>query len=80
VAYVGGAPGSAPAELWGSGDGGTLLRVTPGGSAAPSVQTPTVFGLADIAFQGQIGVAVGLSGTILRTGDGGAHWQVVTGK
>jgi photosystem II stability/assembly factor-like uncharacterized protein len=80
VAYVGGAPGSAPAELWGSGDGGTLLRVTPGGSAAPSVQTPTVFGLADVAFQGQIGVAVGLSGTILRTGDGGAHWQVVTGK
>jgi photosystem II stability/assembly factor-like uncharacterized protein len=44
------------------------------------VQTPTVFDLADIAFNGKNGVAVGLGGTIAHTADGGAHWEVVTGK
>lgn len=80
VTYAGGAPGSAPSELWGSGEGGALLRVALGGAAAPTVQTPTVFDLADIAFNGQSGVAVGLGGTIVHTADGGAHWEVVTGK
>jgi photosystem II stability/assembly factor-like uncharacterized protein len=80
VAYVGGAAGSAPSELWGSGEGGALLRVGLGGGGAPTVQTPTVFDLADIAFNGKNGVAVGLGGTIVHTADGGAHWEVVTGK
>jgi photosystem II stability/assembly factor-like uncharacterized protein len=80
VVYVGGASGSAPSALWGSGEGGALLRVGLGGAAAPTVQTPTVFDLADVAFNGQDGVAVGLGGTIVHTADGGAHWEVVTGK
>ncbi len=80
VAYVGGTSSSAPSELWGSGEGGALLRVALGGGAAPAVQTPTVFSLADLAFHGNNGVAVGLGGTIVHTGDGGAHWEVVTGK
>ena len=80
VAYVGGTSSSAPTELWGSGEDGTLLRVALGGAAAPTVQTPTVFDLSDIAFNGQNGVAVGLGGTIVHTADGGAHWEVVTGK
>jgi photosystem II stability/assembly factor-like uncharacterized protein len=80
VVYVGGASSAAPSELWGSGEGGALLRVGLAGGAAPTVQTPTVFDLADIAFNGKNGVAVGLGGTIVHTGDGGAHWEVVTGK
>jgi photosystem II stability/assembly factor-like uncharacterized protein len=80
VAYGGATSGSAPSELWGSGEGGALLRIALGGGAAPTEQTPTVFDLADIAFNGQNGVAVGLGGTIVHTADGGAHWEVVTGK
>jgi photosystem II stability/assembly factor-like uncharacterized protein len=80
VTYVGGAPGSAPTELWGSGEGGALIRIALEGAGAPTVRTPTVFNLADLAFQGRNGVAVGLGGTIVHTADGGAHWQVVTGK
>jgi photosystem II stability/assembly factor-like uncharacterized protein len=80
VVFAGGTSGSAPSAVWGSGEGGALLRVGLGGAAAPSVQTPTVFDLADIAFNGQDGVAVGLGGTIVHTADGGAHWEVVTGK
>ena len=60
--------------------GGALLCVGLGGAAAPTVQTPTVFSLADLAFHGNNGVAVGLGGTIVHTADGGAHWEVVTGK
>jgi photosystem II stability/assembly factor-like uncharacterized protein len=81
VTYVGGASGSAPTQLWGSGDGGALVRVAlAAGGAPPTEQSPTVFSLADIAFSGKNGVAVGLGGTIVRTGDGGAHWKVVTAK
>ncbi|MGB6564711.1 MAG: hypothetical protein WBE69_19075, partial [Candidatus Binataceae bacterium] len=80
VVFAGGTSGSAPSAVWGSGEGGALLRVGLGGAPAPTVQTPTVFDLADIAFNGQDGVAVGLGGTIVHTADGGAHWEVVTGK
>src|SRR5512146_3461396 len=81
VTYAGGTSGSATAEMWASGGGGTLLRVAlDAGAAAPTEQAPTVFDLADIAFNGNDGVAVGLGGTIVHTADGGAHWAVVTGK
>jgi photosystem II stability/assembly factor-like uncharacterized protein len=81
VTYAGGTSGSAAAELWGSGEGGALLRVALGaGAAAPTELAPTVFDLADIAFHGGNGVAVGLGGTIVHTGDGGVHWKVVTGQ
>lgn len=81
VAYAVGASGAAPTELWGSGEGGALVRVALGaGGALPTEQSPTVFSLADLAFSGNNGVAVGLGGTIVHTGDGGAHWKVVTGK
>jgi photosystem II stability/assembly factor-like uncharacterized protein len=80
VTYSGATSSSAPSELWGSGEGGALLLVGLGSAAAPTVQTPTVFDLADIAFNGKNGVAVGLGGTIVHTADGGAHWEVVTGK
>ncbi len=79
VVYFGGAANSASQELWGSGDGGALLHVELNGGA-PAVQTPTVFSLSDVAFNGNNGVAVGLGGTIVHTADGGAHWMVVTGK
>ena len=80
VTYGGATSSSAPTELWGSGEGGALLHVALGGGAPPKEQTPTVFDLADLAFNGQNGVAVGLGGTIVHTADGGAHWDVVTGK
>jgi len=80
VVYVGGTSSSAPSALWGSGEGGALLHVGLGGAAKPTVQSPTVFDLADLAFNGQNGVAVWLGGTIVHTADGGAHWEVVTGK
>jgi photosystem II stability/assembly factor-like uncharacterized protein len=81
VTYAGGASGSAPTELWGSGEGGALVHVAlNAGAAPPAEQAPTVFDLSDIAFNGNNGVAVGLGGTIVHTGDGGAHWKVVTGK
>ena len=79
VVYAGGSAGNAPSQLWGSGDGGALLRVGLAGGA-PTVQTPTVFSLSDISFDGNNGVAVGLGGTIVHTADGGAHWKVVTGN
>lgn len=79
IVYFSGAANSAPQELWGSGDGGALLHVELNGGV-PAVQTPTVFSLSDVAFNGNNGVAVGLGGTIVHTSDGGAHWTVVTGK
>jgi photosystem II stability/assembly factor-like uncharacterized protein len=79
-ASAGGTSGSAAAELWGSGEGGALLHVALGAGASPTEQAPTVFDLADIAFHGSNGVAVGLGGTIVHSGDGGAHWKVVTGQ
>jgi photosystem II stability/assembly factor-like uncharacterized protein len=79
VVYAGGPSGGPPAQLWGSGDGGALLRVGLAGGA-PTVQTPTVFSLSDVSFNGNNGVAVGLGGTIVHTADGGAHWKVVTGN
>jgi photosystem II stability/assembly factor-like uncharacterized protein len=79
LAYMGGNSAIGPLELWGAGDGGTLMRVA---LSAPgcTIQQPTVFSLNDLAFHGQDGVAVGLSGTILRTSDSGGHWQLVSGK
>jgi photosystem II stability/assembly factor-like uncharacterized protein len=79
VVYAGGSTGGAPSQLWGSGDGGALLRMGIAGGS-PRIQTPTVFSLSDIAFDGSNGVAVGLGGTIVHTSDGGAHWKVVTGN
>jgi photosystem II stability/assembly factor-like uncharacterized protein len=71
--------GSTATELWASGENGALVRVAVVGDEAAAVSAPTVFSLNDLAFQGRNGVAVGLGGTIVRTGDGGAHWKGVTG-
>lgn len=80
IVYVGNGPNSAPEELWGSGDGGALMHVGLKSDGSPAVQTPTVFSLSDVAFNGTNGVAVGLGGTIVHSSDSGAHWTVVTGK
>ena len=80
IVYVGNGSNSAPQELWGSGDGGALMHVALKGDGSPAVQTPTVFSLSDVAFNGTNGVAVGLGGTIVHSSDSGAHWTVLTGK
>jgi photosystem II stability/assembly factor-like uncharacterized protein len=79
VAYASESATGKPTQLWGSGDGGALLRIGLAGGG-PTIQTPTVFSLSDLAFNGDNGVAVGLGGTIVHTADGGAHWKVVTGN
>jgi len=66
------------ARFWMAGDDGVLLNASlDGNGGAVSVQ-PTFSVLNDVAFAGQTGIAVGFSGTILRTDDGGGHWKKVS--
>lgn len=79
ISYADGTAYPNAGQLWAVGDDGALMRMALTGGAA-KVNHPTVFSLNDIAFNARDGVAVGLSGTILWTADGGNHWQAVAEK
>ena len=65
------------ARVWMAGDDGVLLDVGLNDSRQPEAVQPTFAVLNDVAFAGKTGIAVGFSGTILRTDDGGSHWRKV---
>lgn len=71
-----------PTALWMAGEDGTLVMLpltdgTPAVSSHPRFFHPTFYSFADVAFSGRVGVAVGTEGTIVRTDDGGSHWEQV---
>jgi photosystem II stability/assembly factor-like uncharacterized protein len=66
------------ARFWMAGDDGVLLNASLDGSGKATSMQPTFSVLNDVAFAGQTGIAVGFNGTILRTDDGGGHWQKVS--
>jgi photosystem II stability/assembly factor-like uncharacterized protein len=67
-------------RIWMAGDNGTLLDMALDGVRDVSTVQPATAALADIGFRGSTGIAVGFNGTVLRTVDGGAHWQRVGQK
>lgn len=74
--------GGEPMELWMAGENGALIVMpliegVPSNLSHPSLYRPTLNSLADLAFSGRVGIAVGIQGTILLTTDGGRNWQKV---
>ncbi len=63
-------------NVWVGGAGGRMFDQAPGGQWKPSDRA-TFHDLTDLAFVGQLGVAVGLNGTILLTNNAGEQWQAV---
>jgi len=59
------------------GGGGLILRID-GDGQVRSVPSPVSVDLYDVAFEGNVGIAVGDAGTLLRTVDGGASWSAET--
>jgi len=58
------------------GEGGVIVRSTDGkGLSWSVVSSPVSAGLRDVHFQGEAGWAVGESGTVLHSADGGQSWQ-----
>lgn len=62
-------------QVWLGGEGGRLVGKDASGKWV--VQRPTFNDITGLAFSGKMGYAVGLNGTILRTDNAGAQWQVV---
>lgn len=68
--------------LWMAGNNGTIASVpTADATLAPlRIQHPSFSALTAIAFDGSVGLATGLNGTLLRTNNGGKSWQPVAAK
>ena len=66
----------AAKKLWIGGSGGKLFDEGPDGQWQ-AVDRSTFHDLNDMAFAGDLGVAVGLNGTILLTNNAGEQWQAV---
>ncbi len=72
--YVG-APDRTRDRVWFGGRRGQMLSLD---SAGHWTRHRVVFNaVTDLAFAGKLGLAVGLNGTILRSGDGGKEWHPV---
>jgi photosystem II stability/assembly factor-like uncharacterized protein len=66
----------ASKKLWAAGAGGRMfLSAQPG--QWTSLDRTAFHDITDLAFVGNLGVAVGLNGTILLTNNGGEQWQAV---
>ena len=73
IAFVGSAG-------WIVGEFGRILRSSDGGVTWSSVPSPVKTSLTGVAFHDEVrGVAVGLEGVMLVTGDGGQHWKQAVG-
>jgi photosystem II stability/assembly factor-like uncharacterized protein len=69
---------SEKGDVWLGGYEGFLAKVNPEQMREQQVATHTASSLTAIAFSGVLGVATGMSGTLLVTGDGGTQWQLLT--
>jgi photosystem II stability/assembly factor-like uncharacterized protein len=67
---------SANKKLWLGGTGGRMFDQAPDGPWKSPDRT-SFHDITDIAFNGNVGVAVGLNGTILVTQNAGDQWQAV---
>lgn len=63
-------------KLWAAGAGGRMFDSTQPGQWQ-SLDRTAFHDITDLAFAGNMGVAVGLNGTILLTNNAGAQWQAV---
>ncbi len=63
-------------KLWVAGYGGRMFDQAQGGQWQ-SVDRTAFHDITDLAFAGNLGVAVGLNGTILLTNNAGEQWQAV---
>ncbi len=80
VTYIAEDRGKPASAIWMAGNDGTMVLMPLVNHTPPAVLQPTFFSINDVAFSGQMGIAVGIEGTIERTEDGGKHWQQVTNK
>jgi photosystem II stability/assembly factor-like uncharacterized protein len=62
--------------LWVAGVGGRMFNEAQGGQWQ-SVERTAFHDITDLAFAGDLGVAVGLNGTILLSNNAGAEWRAV---
>ena len=67
---------SASKKLWAAGAGGRMFNAAQTGQWQ-SVDRTAFHDITDLAFAGNLGVAVGLNGTILLTNNAGVQWQAV---
>lgn len=70
-------PSQKSDDFFAGGENGAIARIE-NGKASP-VSSGTSNSITALAFSSHVGIAVGLGGTILRTEDGGASWQVLDG-
>jgi photosystem II stability/assembly factor-like uncharacterized protein len=66
----------ASKSLWVAGSGGQMFNAAAGGQWRALGRT-AFHDLTDVAFSGDLGVAVGLNGTILLSNNAGAEWRAV---
>jgi photosystem II stability/assembly factor-like uncharacterized protein len=62
-----------PGEFYAAGEQGLSALINNG--EVTSVPSGVADAIAASAFSPRLGIAVGLSGTLLRSGDGGRHWR-----
>jgi len=67
---------SSSKKLWAAGAGGRMFISSQPGQWQ-SVDRTAFHDITDMAFAGNLGVAVGLNGTILLTNNAGVQWQAV---
>jgi len=70
-------PSQGPNDFFAGGENGAIARIDNG--KVSRVSSGTANSITSLAFSSHVGIAVGLGGTILRTEDGGASWQVLDG-
>jgi photosystem II stability/assembly factor-like uncharacterized protein len=67
---------SASKKLWAAGAGGRMFIADQSGQWK-SIDRTAFHDITDLTFAGNLGVAVGLNGTILLTNNAGEQWQAV---
>jgi photosystem II stability/assembly factor-like uncharacterized protein len=71
-------PSSQTAEFYAAGEQGLSALISNG--EVTSVPSGVADAIAAAAFSPRLGIAVGLSGTLLRSDDGGRHWRSLLNK
>lgn len=70
-------PSQGSNDFYAGGENGAIARIENG--KVSRVASGTSNSITSLAFSSHVGIAVGLGGTILRTEDSGASWQVLDG-